>query len=127
MKLWKPIFLMFFLSGCALWSLPDNHTPAEELAAAEVDFQGIQMTIQLLAEADVITPAMAPCVSDANKALHAALAQSRGAVKLGITGAGTIVGSFNAALLSLRGVITKIEAGTYTCRSPSLSALSSPS
>ena len=111
------LFLTFWLSACASWFVDDREpTPQEDLAAAEITFQGVQNSIQRLVAAQVITPAMAPCISDANAGLHAGLLQSRGAVQLGLKGAGVIVSSFNAALLSMRGVIARIEGGTYSCQ-----------
>lgn len=104
-------------SGCASIFGVETESPAEDLAVAELTFQGVQSTIQSLANSGVITPEIAPCVSDANRGLHAGLEQSRIAVRMGLGSATATVSAFRAALLDMRDVITRIKAGDYVCLS----------
>lgn len=110
------IILGLSTAACpSFWA--DVDTPEKELASAELTFQGIQATIQSLGNAGVITADIAPCVKDANKALHAGLQQSRISVKMGLGTAGVVVSAFRAALTEMRDRLALIKSGDYVCLS----------
>jgi multidrug resistance efflux pump len=111
----RAVRIFTVILGLLLTACVGAETSQEKLAVAEVQFQGLQITIQELIKQGVITEETAGCVETANAAAKAALDRVRSSVRLELGVVESVIGSMNAAVAVLASTITKLQKGENPC------------